>query len=158
MSYHVVQEQELMNDIAGSKPGWLWFALGSALFAAATAILGKVGVSEVSSNVATFIRVVVMLVVMTGLLSVRGEWAGIASVSAKNLWIVIASGLATGLSWLCYFRALQLAPASKVAPIDKLSVALVIVCGVLFLGESLTWQGAAGAALIVAGVLLLSLS
>jgi bacterial/archaeal transporter family protein len=93
-----------------------------------------------------------------GLLSLRSEWSGFSGISWRNWLVVIASGLATGISWLCYFRALQLAPASRVAPIDKLSVAIVIICGIAFLGEPLTWQTALGGALIVAGVLLVSLS
>ena len=141
-----------------AKPGWLWFALGSAVFAAATTLLGKIGVTEVNSNVATFIRMIVMLVITAGLLTFRQEWTGFSGISTRSLLIVIASGLATGLSWLCYFRALQLAPASRVAPLDKLSVAVVIICGILFLGEPMTWQTAVGGALIVAGVLLVSFS
>ncbi|WP_425617898.1 EamA family transporter [Anatilimnocola sp. NA78] len=145
-----------MNDLVPAKSGWLWFAIGSALFAAATTLLGKLGVSEVNSNVATFIRVVVMLAVTAGLLTFRGEWTGFSSVSLRALLIVVASGIATGLSWLCYFRALQLAPASRVAPIDKLSVALVIIFAIAFLGEPLTWQTAVGGLLIVSGVLIVS--
>lgn len=147
-----------MDDVAAAKAGWLWFAIGAALFAAATTLLGKIGVTEVNSNVATFIRMVVMLVATAGLLTFRHEWLGFSGISTRNWLIVIASGVATGLSWLCYFRALQMAPASRVAPLDKLSVAIVIVCGILFLGESLTWQTAVGGTLIVAGVLLVSLS
>jgi transporter family protein len=149
--------REIMADEVTAKPGWLWFALGAALFAATTTLLGKVGVTEVNSNVATFIRVVVMLVVTAGLVTFRKEWQGLGEVSTRMWVIVIASGLATGLSWLCYFRALQLAPASQVAPIDKLSVALVIVVGVALLGEPLTWQMVVGGGLIVAGVLVVSL-
>jgi bacterial/archaeal transporter family protein len=119
---------------------------------------GKIGVTEVNSNVATFIRMIVMLFATAGLLSYRQEWSGLSGISTRNWLIVIASGLATGLSWLCYFRALQMAPASRVAPLDKLSVAVVIVCGILFLGEALTWQTALGGTLIVAGVLLVSFS
>ena len=141
-----------------TKPGWLWFALGAAIFAAATTLLGKIGVGEMNSNLATFIRVIVMLVVTAGLITARNEWQGLGSVSTRTLLIVIASGLATGLSWLCYFRALQLAPASRVAPLDKLSVALVIIVSIAFLGEPLTWQTAVGGTLIVAGVLLVALS
>ncbi len=147
-----------MNDVVAAKPGWLWFAIGSALFAAATTLLGKIGVSEVNSNVATFIRMIVMLVATAGLLTYQQEWSGFSGISTRSLLIVIASGIATGLSWLCYFRALQMAPASRVAPLDKLSVAIVIVCGILLLGESLTWQTALGGTLIVAGALLVSLS
>lgn len=145
-----------MTDVV-AKPGWLWFALGAALFAAATTLLGKMGVGEMSSNLATFIRVVVMLVTTAALVTARNEWQGLRTVSPRTLLIVIASGLATGLSWLCYFRALQLAPASRVAPLDKLSVALVILFSIAFLGEPLTWQTAVGGAMIVAGVVLVAL-
>ncbi len=146
-----------MPDEIVTKPGWLWFALGAAVFAAATTLLGKIGVDAVNSNVATFIRVVVMLVTTAALLSFRSEWTDFSGISPRNWLIVIASGVATGLSWLCYFHALQLAPASRVAPLDKLSVALVLICAFLFLGEPFTWQTALGATLIVAGALLLSL-
>jgi transporter family protein len=149
--------RNIMADEIAAKPGWLWFALGSAAFAAATTLLGKIGVGEMSSNLATFIRVVVMLIATAGLLTARNEWSGLGAVSPRTLLIVIASGLATGLSWLCYFRALQLAPASRVAPLDKLSVALVIIFAIAFLGEPLTWKVAVGGVLIVAGVMLVAL-
>jgi transporter family protein len=137
--------------------GWQLFALGSAFFAALTAVLAKVGVEEVNSNLATFIRTVVILVVTAALISFRHEWEPLDQLSRKGVVMLVLSGLATGLSWLCYYRALQMAPASRVAPIDKLSVALVIVLAVLFLGEPLTWKVAIGGGLVVAGVLILAL-
>ena len=136
---------------------WRIFALGSAAFAALTAIFGKVGVSQINSNLATFLRTVVILLVTTLLVSVRGEWQRPANLSLKSVAFLVLSGIATGLSWMCYYRALQLAPASRVAPVDKLSVVLVVLFAVLFLGEPLTWKVAGGASLIAVGVLLLAL-
>jgi transporter family protein len=137
--------------------GWQWFALGSAVFAALTAILGKVGVSEINSNLATFIRTVVILFVSAGTVSFRREWEPLNLLSRRGVLMLFLSGIATGLSWLCYYRALQMAPASWVAPIDKLSMVLVIFLAVVFLGEPLTWKVVLGGTLVVAGVLVLSL-
>ncbi len=136
---------------------WLVFALGSAFFAGLTAILGKVGVQGINSNLDTFIRTIVILVVTAGIISLRGEWQRIEGASTKTMVFLVLSGIATGLSWLCYYRALQLGPASKVAPIDKLSVAFVIVLAMIFLGEQLTLKTALGAGLIVVGSLVLAL-
>jgi transporter family protein len=138
-------------------PDWRLFALGSAAFAALTAIFGKVGVTEVNSNLATFLRTVVILLVSALLVSLRHEWQRPESLSARGVLFLILSGVATGLSWLCYFRALQMAPASRVAPIDKLSVVLVVLFGVLILGEQLTWKVGLGAILISGGVLVMAL-
>ena len=138
--------------------GWQWFACGSAFFAALTAVLGKVGVSEINSNLATLIRTVVILGVAAGIVTSRHEWQLLNQVSIRAMTFLVLSGVATGLSWLCYYRALQMAPASRVAPIDKLSVALVVALAVVFLGEPLTWKVAVGAALVVAGVVLLGLA
>jgi len=136
---------------------WLVFALGSAFFAALTAILGKIGVHDINSNLATFIRTIVILVMTAGILSLRHEWRPPESLSRFSLLMLVLSGVATGLSWLCYWRAMQLGPASRVAPIDKLSVVLVIVFSLAFLGETLTWKAAAGGLLITAGAVLLAL-
>ncbi len=137
---------------------WLPFALGSAFFAALTAIFGKMGVTEMNSNLATFIRTIVILVVTAGIISFRSEWQSPKPVSAYSLTFLVLSGIATGLSWLCYYRALQLGPVSLVAPVDKLSVALAIVLGIFFLGEHVTWQVAVGGSLIVAGSLVIALA
>src|SRR5262249_54105851 len=126
------------------------------LFAALTALMGKVGVSEINSNLATFLRTVVILGVSAALVSFRSEWEPLGKLSRLGLTMLVLSGVATGLSWLCYYRALQMAPAARLAPTDKLSVALVIVLAVLFLGEPLTWKVALGGALVVAGVLTLA--
>ncbi len=135
---------------------WLLFALASAFFAGLTAILGKIGVAGINSNLATLIRTIVILLLAAAIVSVRGEWNGLATVSAKTLGFLVLSGLATGCSWLFYFRALQLAPASKVAPIDKLSVVIAIVLGIALLGEPLRPKLIAGGLLIVAGTVLIA--
>jgi bacterial/archaeal transporter family protein len=136
---------------------WRVFALGSAFFAALTAIFGKVGVSEINSDLATFYRTLIILSISALLVSARQEWQSPAVLSSKGLLFLGFSGVATGLSWLCYFRALQMAPASRVAPIDKFSVVLVVVFAVLFLGERLTWKVALGSMLIAGGVILTAL-
>jgi transporter family protein len=136
---------------------WRVFALGSAFFAALTAIFGKVGVSEINSDLATFYRTLIILAVSALLVSARQEWQGPGTLSSKGLLFLVFSGVATGLSWLCYFRALQMAPASRVAPIDKFSVVLVVIFAVLMLGEKLTWKVGLGAVLITGGVILAAL-
>ncbi len=130
---------------------WVAFALGSALFAGLTAYLGKRGVAGINSNLATFIRTLVILVVTAAILFLRKEWRPMSEVSGSTWTFLVLSGIATGLSWLCYYRALQLGPVSKVAPIDKLSVVVAVVLGVVLLRETLTWPVAIGGALIVAG-------
>lgn len=133
--------------------GWQFFAIGSAVFAAATAILGKLGVNEVNSNLATLIRTVVIIAITACLVTARGEWEPISRLSRYGAVMLVLSGIATGLSWLCYYRALQMAPASQVAPLDKLSVAIVIVFAIIFLGEPLSWRMAIGGTLIVIGTI-----
>jgi bacterial/archaeal transporter family protein len=136
---------------------WIVWALLSALFAAATAIFAKLGVSGVDSNFATAVRTTVVVLLAWGIaLATRSE--GTFHVPSNRTWLFLTlSGLATGLSWLCYFHALQLGPASRVAPIDKLSVVLVIAFAALFLGEALTWGKALGGLLIVAGAIVVAL-
>lgn len=140
-----------MNNL----PEWIVFAVGSAFFAALTAILGKLGVAGVNSNVATLIRTTVILIVITGIIAFRNEWQKPSSITAKSWIFLVLSGIATGLSWLCYYRALQIGPVTKVAPIDKLSVAFAIVLGIGVLGETLTWPVALGGSLIVAGSIIM---
>ena len=136
------------------KLSWPVWALLSAVFAALTAILAKVGVKGVPSNLATAVRTLVVLVFAVGIVLARGEAKHLLTFT-RQTWIFLGlSGIATGLSWLCYFRALQLGPVSRVAPIDKLSFVIALVLGVVVLQEKLTWPLAAGAVLIVAGVLL----
>jgi len=136
---------------------WLTWALASAVFAALTAILAKVGVAGVDSNLATAIRTVVVLVFTWLMVWISPASCGVGTLTARNWAFLGLSGVATGLSWLCYFRALQLGPASRVAPIDKLSVALVIVLATLVLGERLTWAKGIGGLLIVAGAITIAL-
>ena len=136
---------------------WLTWSLFSALFAAATAILAKIGIAGIDANLATAVRTSVV-VVFTWLLAFTGRPPdGFQALSNKAWVFLVLSGLATGLSWLCYFHALQIGPASRVAPIDKLSVALVILFGALFLGERLTWAKGVGGLLIVAGAITIAL-
>lgn len=136
---------------------WLIFALGSAFFAALTAVFGKIGVSEIPSNLATFIRTIVILIVSAAIVSLRGEWRKPETISMHSVLFLILSGIATGFSWLCYYRALQLGPASRVAPIDKLSVPLVMAMAFLFLGETASFRTLLGGALIVAGTVFVAL-
>ncbi len=134
---------------------WKYFALGSAFFAAVTAILAKIGVKDVPSNLATAIRTAVILLVAWGIVFARGEASGLRQISRHSLIFLILSGAATGLSWLCYFRALHDGPASIVAPIDKLSLPLVILFAGVFLGEKLTPKTALGVLFICLGTFVL---
>lgn len=133
---------------------WVTYALLSAGFAAVTAILAKVGVQGVPSNVATAIRTCVILVFSWGIVFARREHEALATLNRKAVLFLVLSGVATGLSWLAYFRALQLGPASRVAPIDKLSLAMTLVLAAVVLKEPLSWKLALGVALMVAGALL----
>ncbi|MES1156285.1 MAG: EamA family transporter [Alphaproteobacteria bacterium] len=136
---------------------WQAWAVLSALFAAMTAILGKIGVARIDADFATLIRVMVILVFVSVLVLVTGAAQPLASISAKTYTFLALSGLATGASWLCYYRALKLGPASHVAPIDKLSVVLVAVIGVAFLGESMSLKNWLGVGLITSGAILVGL-
>jgi transporter family protein len=137
---------------------WVFWALLSALFAAATAVLAKVGVAHVDSNLATAIRTTVVLVFAWAIALALGKHGEIRAVDGRAWLFLTLSGLATGLSWLCYFRALQLGPASRVAPLDKLSVVLVMVFAVLFLGEKLSPAALVGGGLIAAGAVVMVLA
>jgi transporter family protein len=136
---------------------WIFWALLSAVFAAATALLAKVGVEHVDSNLATAIRTTVVLVFAWTIALALGKHSEIRSLDRRTLLFLALSGLATGLSWLCYFRALQLGPASRVAPLDKLSVPLVMLFAWLLLGERLTVTSLAGGLLITAGAIVMVL-
>jgi transporter family protein len=138
-------------------PDWRLYAIGSALFAAMTAIFGKVGVAEINSDLATFLRTIIILVVSALVVWARQEWQRPDGLSGKGVLFLVLSGIATGLSWLCYYRALQLGPASAVAPIDKLSVVFVVIFAVAFLGERLTWKIGCGASLVALGAVLMVL-
>lgn len=134
---------------------WKIYALGSAVFAAMTAVFGKIGVSEMNSNLATFLRTIVILVFSAAFVTFRGDWQKPEQLSSRGVLFLILSGLATGLSWLCYYRALQLGPASKVAPVDKLSVVLVVLFALAFLGEKITWKVGLGTAFVGLGAILM---
>ncbi len=136
---------------------WQLWAVLSAIFAACTAIFAKVGVENVNSDYATFIRTIVILFVLVAILLATGQFQSPASVPPRAYAFLVLSGLATGLSWICYFRALKLGEAAKVAPIDKLSVVLVAIFAVLFLKEKLSLPNWAGIVLIAAGAILVSL-
>ncbi|OIR18821.1 4-amino-4-deoxy-L-arabinose-phosphoundecaprenol flippase subunit ArnE [mine drainage metagenome] len=136
---------------------WFFWALLAAVFAGGTAVLAKIGVEGVPSNLATAIRTTVVLVFAWAVALATEDPGTVMRLHARTWVFLSLSGLATGLSWLCYFRALQLGEASKVAPIDKLSVVFVLVFAAAFLGESLTWRTCLGAALITSGAVVLAL-
>jgi transporter family protein len=136
---------------------WWVYALLSALFASLTAIFAKIGVTNVNPNLATAIRTIVILIIAWGIVLFRGEFRTLQHLSRHNLFFLIISGLATGLSWIFYFKALQIGKVSQVAPVDKLSVALTILLSVIFLGEALSWKTAVGALLIISGTVVLIL-
>jgi transporter family protein len=135
---------------------WLLWALLSALFAAATALLAKVGIAGIDSNLATAIRTTVILFFTWGIALALEKHQGITEISRRSWLFLVLSGICTGLSWLCYFRALQLGPASSVAPVDKLSVVLVILGAWVFLGEHLTTLKIVGGSLVTLGAIVLA--
>ena len=136
---------------------WFVFALLSAVFAALTSILAKIGIDGVNSNLATAVRTVVVVVMAWGMVFLTGSQSGIGSISRKSWLFLILSGLATGASWLCYYRALQIGDASKVVPVDKLSVIITLVLAFVFLHERFTVKSLIGCILIGAGTLLMVL-
>ncbi len=136
---------------------WLYWALASALFASLTAIFAKVGLQGIDSDFATFIRTIVIIFALVAFLTYSGKWQPLGSLTSKNWTFLILSGLATGASWLAYFKALQMGNASQVAPIDKFSIVLVTLFAVLFLGERPSGQDWIGIGLITAGVLFLAI-
>lgn len=135
---------------------WTSWALLSAFFAGLTAILAKIGISGVNSDIATAVRTTVVLLFTWAIALATNHPRSLAQLSGRTMLFLTLSGMATGLSWLCYFRALQLGQASRVAPVDKLSVVFAIVLAALILGEHLTWQHYVGGSLIVAGALVLA--
>ncbi len=136
---------------------WAVFALLSAVFAALTSILAKVGINGVNSNLATAIRTVVVVIMAWGMVFLTKGQSGIGAISKKSWIFLILSGLATGASWLCYYRALQMGSASKIVPIDKLSVVITLVLAFIFLHEDFTYKSAMGSILITAGTLFMVL-
>jgi transporter family protein len=135
---------------------WQFWAVLSATFAALTAIFAKVGVEGVDSDFATFVRTIVILLALSAIVAATGQWQPLASVSTRTYAFLVLSGLATGASWVCYFRALKLGDAARVAPIDKLSVVLVAVFGASFLGERLSGPNWLGVGLMAAGAMLVA--
>lgn len=133
------------------RSSWQLFALGSAFFAALTAIFGKLGVTGINSNLATFIRTIIIVVLIASILTLKHEWEKPSTIQFQTWVFLVLSAFATGLSWLCYYRALQLGPVSKVAPVDKLSVAFAIILSFIFLGEKISWAIAVGGLFIVTG-------
>lgn len=142
-----------MKSLLGT---WQLWAVLSAVFAALTAIFAKIGVENVNSDFATFVRTVVVIVALAGILSLTGEWQAPGEITRRTYLFLILSGLGTGASWLCYFHAMKLGDAARVAPIDKLSVVLVAIFGVAFLGERLNPANWLGVALIAGGAILVA--
>ena len=136
---------------------WLIYALLSAVFAAATSLLAKSGIDGVNSNLATAIRTAVVLVMAWGMVFLTDAQTGIGDISRRSWLFLILSGVATGLSWLCYYKALQTGEVTKVVPIDKLSVVITLVLAFLFFHEDFTWKSAIGTVLITAGTLVMVL-
>ncbi len=154
-TYLMIDRRRPPSNVPVRGPGWLFYAFGSAVFAALTAILGKVGITEVESNLGTAIRTVVVLVMAWVVAFVTGEHRELTRIPRRDLAFIGLSGVASGASWLCYFRALQEGPASVVVPIDKTSIALTVAFAWVFLDERLTRLAAVGLILIVAGTLLM---
>ena len=136
--------------------GWMFYAVVGAFAAGATAILAKVGVAGIPSNLAVAIRTAVVLMFAAGLVAIRGEQSGLRDIRGAALISLVLSGIATGISWLAYFKALQLAPASWVAPIDKLSLPITLVLAFVVLGEPFNWRIAGGVALMVLGAIVVA--
>lgn len=140
-----------------SASNWFFWAFLSAVFAALTAIFAKVGVEGMHPDLATFVRTLVIMGVVSGILHFTGNWSNPLTLSSKTLFFLVLSGLATGASWICYFRALKIGEASQVAPVDKLSVLFVALFGSVFLNERLSIREWVGIVLVAGGVLLLAL-
>lgn len=136
---------------------WVFWALLSAVFAALTAIFAKVAIQDIDSDLATLVRTAIIIVILSGFVWFAGKWSNPLEFSSKTWLFLILSGLATGASWVCYFRALQLGEASKVAPIDKFSLVLVALFAVAFLGERPSIRDWTGIAMVASGVILLAL-
>lgn len=153
MLFTTFHREGRMREVTSSWPFW---AVLSAIFASLTAIFSKIGVENVGSDYATFVRTLIILAIIACILAATGGWQAPSSVSARTYLFLVLSGAATGASWLCYFRALKLGDAARVAPIDKLSVVLVAMFGALFLGERLTGPNWFGVMLIVVGAILVA--
>ena len=154
---NIIKESSGKSRESGRFIMWMLFAVLSSIFAALTSILAKVGIEGVNSNLATAVRTVVVLIMAWGMVLLTNSQGGIASISKKSWIFLILSGIATGISWLCYYRALQIGEASKVVPIDKLSVVITIILAFVFLHESITVKSIIGMILITAGTLFMVL-
>ena len=152
-----VNQQTNLIPHTEEKIMWLLFAFASSLFAALTSILAKIGIEGVNSNLATALTTMVVVIMAWGMVFLTNSQGGIASISKKSWIFLILSGIATGISWLCYYRALQIGEASKVVPIDKLSVVITIILAFVFLHESITVKSIIGMILITAGTLFMVL-
>ena len=152
-----VNQQTNLIPHTEEKIMWLLFAFASSLFAALTSILAKIGIEGVNSNLATALRTMGVVIMAWGMVFLTNSQGGIASISKKSWIFLILSGIATGISWLCYYRALQIGEASKVVPIDKLSVVITIILAFVFLHESITVKSIIGMILITAGTLFMVL-
>jgi transporter family protein len=146
----------LERGFVSALSSWQFWALLSAAFAALTAIFAKIGIENVNADFATFIRTIVILMTLALILMVTGQFQSPGTISGRTYVFLVLSGLATGGSWICYFRALKIGQAAQVAPVDKLSVVLVALFGVMFLGEKLTMPNWIGVALIALGAILLA--
>ncbi len=151
----MIQRQASSAPAAPAGRAWLFYALGSALFASLTSILGKVGIEQVESNLGTALRTVIVLVMAWAIVFAQGKHRQIAAIDRRSWGFILLSGLTTGLSWLCYYRALQLGPAAVVAPIDKLSLLVTVLFAYLFLKERLSPRALFGLLLLTGGTLLL---
>ncbi len=147
----------MINEILVGKYMWFVFALLSAVFAAATSILAKIGIEGINSNLATAIRTVVVLIMAWGMVFITGTQNEVADMSAKSWTFLILSGIATGLSWLCYYKALQIGEASKVVPVDKFSVVITMILAFIILKETVTTKVIIGGILITAGTFVMIL-
>lgn len=147
----MIEKKDVKDQKADEKSGWMLYAAGSAFFASLTAILGKIGISGVESNLGTAIRTAVVLIMAWGMVFITGKEKDIKKIDRKELVFICLSGIATGVSWLCYYRALQEGPASVVAPIDKLSVLVTVVFSYFVFGEKLPGKALAGLLLLTAG-------
>ena len=147
----------MLENAKGGKRMWILFAILSAVFAAVTSILAKVGIEGINSNLATAIRTVVVLIMAWGIVFITGVQDGIKDITPRSFVFLILSGLATGLSWLCYYKAIQIGVVSRVAPIDKFSVVITMVLAFVFLHETVTWKAVTGGILITLGTFVMIL-
>lgn len=153
----MIEKKDVSEKQEGTKAGWFIYACGSALFASLTAILGKMGISGIESNLGTAIRTAVVLVMAWVMVAVTGKTKEVKEISTKEMIFICCSGIATGASWLCYYRALQDGPASVVAPVDKLSILVTVAFSYIVFGEKLTKKSALGLLLLTAGTIAMAL-